>query len=75
MVRWVVYVARMGEIRDSCQVLIVMHEGKRPIGGLGDSGRRRRRRRRILTYTVRKEAGKLWTGFIWLRIGTNDGLL
>jgi hypothetical protein len=22
-----------------------------------------------------KECGKLWTGFIWLRIGTNGGLL
>jgi hypothetical protein len=29
----------------------------------------------ILEWILRKHGGKLWTGFIWLRIGTGDGLL
>jgi hypothetical protein len=29
----------------------------------------------ILEWILGKECGKLWTGFIWLRIGTNGGLL
>jgi len=30
---------------------------------------------RVLECVVVKEGGKLWTGCIWLRIGTNGGLL
>jgi hypothetical protein len=29
----------------------------------------------ILEWILGKEGGKLWTGCIWLRIGTSDGLL
>jgi hypothetical protein len=31
--------------------------------------------RMILELVLKKQGGKLWTGFIWLRIGTSDGLL
>jgi hypothetical protein len=30
---------------------------------------------RILEYTFGKYSRKIWTGFIWLRIGTSGGLL
>jgi hypothetical protein len=29
----------------------------------------------ILEYIVRKERGKVWIGYIWIRIGASDGLL
>jgi hypothetical protein len=29
----------------------------------------------ILKFIPEKNGGKLWSGFIWLRIGTSDGLL
>jgi hypothetical protein len=29
----------------------------------------------ILEWILGKEDGKVWTGFIWLRIGTSGGLL
>jgi hypothetical protein len=29
----------------------------------------------ILKYIFKKYRGKTWTGFIWLRIGTSNGLL
>jgi hypothetical protein len=29
----------------------------------------------ILEWILEKETGKLWTGFVWLRLGTNGGLL
>jgi hypothetical protein len=29
----------------------------------------------ILKWILEKEVGKVWTGFIWVRIGTNDRLL
>jgi hypothetical protein len=28
----------------------------------------------ILEWILKKLDGRLWNGFIWLRIGTNDGL-
>jgi hypothetical protein len=31
--------------------------------------------RTILEWILGKEGDKLWTGFIWLRIGTSGGLL
>jgi hypothetical protein len=40
-------------------------EGKRPLGRLGIDGR-------ILEWVLEKQGGKVWTGFIWLRIGTSD---
>jgi hypothetical protein len=46
-----------------------MPEGKRPPEDLGVDGMI------ILEYVFGKWGGNLWTGFIWLRIGTSSGLL
>jgi hypothetical protein len=32
-------------------------------------------RRTILEWILGKQRGKVWTGFIWLRIGSSGGLL
>jgi hypothetical protein len=32
-------------------------------------------RRMILTWALNKQNGRMWTGFIWLRIWTNGRLL
>jgi hypothetical protein len=29
----------------------------------------------ILKYILKKQDGKAWTGFIWLRLGTSEGIL
>jgi hypothetical protein len=44
-------------------------EGKRPLGRL------RCDRKMTLEWILGKKVEKLWTGYIWLRIGTSDGLL
>ena len=64
MTRWVGHVARVGEKRNAYSVLVRKSEGKRSLGG------KRRRLKNII-----KMHGKTWTGFVWLRIGTTDGLL
>jgi hypothetical protein len=43
-------------------------EGKRPLG-------RPRHRWIILKCILERYDGVIWTGFIWLRIGTGGGLL
>jgi hypothetical protein len=52
------HVARMGEKRNACKLLVGKPEGKRPLG---------RPRRRW--------DGVMWTGLVWLRIGTGEELL
>jgi hypothetical protein len=59
-------VARMGEMRNACNILVGKSEGKRPLG---------RRRRSWENNIKRWMGGKMWTGFIWLRIGTIGGIL
>jgi hypothetical protein len=44
-------------------------EGKRPLGGLGTDGRI------ILKWILKKQDRRMWTGLIWLRIGTSGMLL
>jgi hypothetical protein len=43
-------------------------EGKVHLDDLGVDGKR------ILEWILGKDGGILWTGFIWLRIGTSGGL-
>jgi len=42
-------------------------QGKRQLG--------RPRRKCEIQWILRLYDGKVWTGFIWLRLGTSDGLL
>jgi hypothetical protein len=59
----------MGEKRNACRVFVGKSEGNRQIG------RSRRRWMIILKFILEKENMVVLTGFIWLRIGTNDGIL
>jgi hypothetical protein len=61
--KWTGHVAGIGEIRNACKILVGKPNGKRPLG--------------IPRYRwkVNKKGGKMWTGFIWLRIGASGGLL
>jgi hypothetical protein len=53
-----------GAKRNAYRILLGKPEGKRPLG-------ERTKLRRILE----KWDGMVWTGLIWLRIGTSGGLL
>jgi hypothetical protein len=59
----------MREIRNAYKILVREPEGKISLG------RPRRRWRIILEWMLRKQGGKVWTGCIWLRTGTSEGLL
>jgi hypothetical protein len=62
------YVARMGETKNAYRTLVGKPEGKRPLG--------RPRRRWVDNIKIDIERGRMvWTGSIWLRIGTNGRLL
>jgi hypothetical protein len=50
-------------------VLVGKPEGKRPLE------RHRHRWEVNINMDIRKEGGRVWTGFIWLRIWTGGGLL
>jgi hypothetical protein len=63
--RWAGHVARMGEKRNACRLLVRKPEGRRPLG---------RPRRRWLD-NIRRDLGVVWTGSVWLRIGTGGELL
>ena len=67
--KWVVYVAHMGERRGIYRVLVEKPGGKRPIGRL------RYRGRIILRWIFRKYDVGVWTGLSWHRIGTGIGHL
>jgi hypothetical protein len=49
--------------------LVGKPEGKRPLRNLKIDGKI------ILEWILGKLGGKVWTGFIWLRIGTSGGEL
>jgi len=57
--RWAGHATHMGEIRNAYSILVGKPDGKIPLG---------RPKRRW-------EDGKVWTGFIWVRIGISGGLL
>jgi hypothetical protein len=66
--RWAGHVAQMGEKRNTYRILVVNPEEKRPLG------RPRRRWVDNIKMDLRQD-GMVWIGSIWLRIGTNGGLL
>jgi hypothetical protein len=55
-------------IRNAYRILVGKPEGKRPLG-------RPKRRREIILRWVIDRKGVVWSGLIWLRIGTSGGLL
>jgi hypothetical protein len=55
----------MGKVRNAYKILVGKPEVKRPLGNLDVDGKL------LLQWTL----GKVWTGFIWLRIRTNGRLL
>jgi hypothetical protein len=68
--KWAGHVARMGEERKVCKVLVGKPEGKRPLG------RPRRRWEDGIRMDIRETGlGGVWIGFDWLRTGTGGGLL
>jgi hypothetical protein len=60
----------MGEKRNVCGLFLGKTEGKRLLGRPT-----RRRVNNIKMYLREREDGVIWTGLIWLRIGTSGGLL
>jgi hypothetical protein len=65
-VRWAGHVARMGEKRNAYRLLVGKPEGRRPL---------RRPRRRWLNNIRMDLVEVMWTGLVWLRIGTSGELL
>jgi hypothetical protein len=63
------HVTRMGEVRNSYEILVENREGKRTFGIFGIV------RKMILECILGKQCGKLWTGCICLRIGASGILL
>jgi hypothetical protein len=67
--RWTGHVARMGEKRNVYRLLVGKPEGRRPLG------RPRRRWIDNIKMDLLEIGLNLWTGLVWLRIGTGGGLL
>ena len=63
------HVAHMRDRRGVYRVLVGKPEGKRPLG------RPSRRWHDNIKMDLRKWDMRVWTGLIWLRIGTGGGLL
>jgi hypothetical protein len=55
------HVAHMGEKRNAYRILVGKPEGRRPLGRC--------------KWILEKLDDVVWTGFIWLRIGTSGGVL
>jgi hypothetical protein len=68
--RWAVHVTRMGEKRNAYRLLVGKPEGKRVLGRP-----RRRWLDNILRWILERWDGVMWTGLVWLRIGTGGELL
>jgi ribosomal protein S30 len=62
-------VTRMGKVRNAFSIVVGKAERKRQLG------RPRRRWDGNIKIDLRKKCGRVWTGFIWLRIGTSSGML
>jgi hypothetical protein len=57
------------EMRHAYKVLVIKPEWRRPLEDLGVD------RKITVEWILGKQGGRLWTGCIWLRIGTSGGPL
>jgi len=57
-----------GEMENAYNILIGKPKRKRPLG-------RPRHKWENNEWILARQGGKMWTGCIWLRIGTSSGLL
>jgi hypothetical protein len=69
-VRWAGDVRRMGEIRNAYRISVRNLKGGDLAEDLGVIDGKI-----ILEWFLWKQRRKVWTGYIWLWIGTSDGLL
>jgi hypothetical protein len=67
--RWAEQVARIGEDRGVCRVLMGKPEGKKPLG------RPKHRWEDNIKMDLQEVGEVVGTGWSWLRIGTDGGLL
>jgi hypothetical protein len=67
--KWSGYAARMGEMRNVYKILVERPEVRDHSEDLGVD------EIIIFEWMLDKYVGKMWIGFMWLRIGTSDGLL
>jgi hypothetical protein len=67
--RGAIQVARMVEVKNAFKILVGKSESKSQSKDLDVDGRI------ILEWIVKKYVGRVWTGFIWLKLGSNDRLL
>jgi hypothetical protein len=65
--RWAGHVARMEEKMNAYRLFVGKPEGKRPLG--------RPRHRLLDNIWMYLEDGVMWTGLVWLKIGTGGELL
>jgi hypothetical protein len=63
------HVALMGEKRNVYRLLVGKPEGKRPLG------RPRRRWINNIKMDLVEKDGLVWSGLVWLRVGTGEELL
>jgi hypothetical protein len=61
-------VARIGEMRNVYESSVGKLKGKRPLGRLG-------RWREDIRIDLKRNVGRLWSGYVWIRIGTSGGVL
>jgi hypothetical protein len=63
------HVARMGDMKNACSILVRNSEGKGNLEDLDVDGST------IVDQILGIQGEKMWTGCIWLRIEINGGLL
>jgi len=64
--RWAEHVARMGDRRGACRILVKNSVGKRPLGSRWEFS---------IKMDLQEVGWAAWTGLIWLRIGRGGGHL
>ena len=67
--RWMGHMAHNEESRGTFRILMKKLEVRRPLG------RSRHRWNYNIKYILKKLDGRVWAGFIWLRLGISDMLL